>query len=123
MLGLLSPDTVAGDVVLIRQDGQIQRPFSGAAHGKTYGQGKRTAVPESQLQQRKAYAEWAAWGWPASYRKIQVHTLSSRFEEATRIVSVPLRPRSALGLPEGTLLLRRVAVGINASDVNYTSGR
>ena len=40
-------------------------------------------------------------------------------------MSVPAPPSGgvALSLPTGALLLKRVAVGINASDINYTSGR
>lgn len=57
----------------------------------------------------------------ASSLQIQVHTLSSDFNAATRIVTAPLPAASAL--PPGTLLLRRVFVGINASDINYTAGR
>ena len=48
--------------------------------------------------------------------------LSSNFSEAVTIVSSPLMPKAS-DPPPGMLLLKRVAVGINASDINYTSGR
>lgn len=50
---------------------------------------------------------------------IEVHRLSTDFRAATRIVHRPLPP----ALPEGTVLLRRLYAGINASDVNFSAGR
>ncbi len=49
-----------------------------------------------------------------------MHQLSSKFREAARIVTAPL---PAGGPAPGELLLRRVSVGVNASDINFTSGR
>lgn len=49
----------------------------------------------------------------------QVHTLSTDFRAATRIISERL-PRQ---LPPGHVLVRRAYAGVNASDVNYTAGR
>jgi NADPH:quinone reductase-like Zn-dependent oxidoreductase len=45
--------------------------------------------------------------------------LSVDFSDCTRIVSEQLPP----SLPEGHVLMRRIWAGINASDVNFTSGR
>ena len=53
--------------------------------------------------------------------QIEVHRLSSDFRQSTRLVAQPVLPTQQL--PAGTLLLRRVFVGINASDINYTAGR
>lgn len=55
---------------------------------------------------------------PAS--QVQVHTLSPDFTSATRVVDAPT---PALPTPPGTLLLRHVYAGVNASDVNYSAGR
>ncbi|KAL4437515.1 hypothetical protein ABPG77_003496 [Micractinium sp. CCAP 211/92] len=55
----------------------------------------------------------------SSTRVIEVHRLSTDFRAATRIVHRPLPP----ALPEGTVLLRRLYAGINASDVNFSAGR
>ncbi len=55
---------------------------------------------------------------PATFRKIQVHTLSSDFRTATRIVNVPM------SLPTGSNVLVAVTYcGINASDINFTAGK
>jgi len=55
---------------------------------------------------------------PKTYRKIEVAKLSPKFREATRIVSVPLpRPK------ENEVLFKIVWAGINASDINFTSGK
>ena len=48
-----------------------------------------------------------------------MHTLSVDYPAATRIVHATL-PAT---MPDGKLLLRRVWVGINASDINYSAGR
>ena len=56
---------------------------------------------------------------PPSTRKIQVHTLSHNFREATRIISAPL-PSSLSG---DQVLVRNHFVGINASDINFTAGK
>ncbi len=55
------------------------------------------------------------------FTQIVITQLSSKFREAARLVSVPLPPPAQL--PPGCLLVRRVFAGVNASDVNYSSGR
>lgn len=45
--------------------------------------------------------------------------LSTDFREATRITQQPLQ----LTAPKGSVLMRRVWAGVNASDINYTAGR
>jgi NADPH:quinone reductase-like Zn-dependent oxidoreductase len=45
--------------------------------------------------------------------------LSPQFRAATSIVPAPL----ALNPPEGKVLIRRVFAGVNASDINFTSGK
>eukprot|EP00198_Chlamydomonas_reinhardtii_P006628 XP_001695964.1 NADPH:quinone oxidoreductase [Chlamydomonas reinhardtii] len=56
---------------------------------------------------------------------IVITQLSSKFREAARLVAAPLPPPAQLpaALPAGALLVRRVYAGVNASDVNYSSGR
>ena len=49
--------------------------------------------------------------------------LSPKFREATRIVAAlnaSLTPQQPP--PEGRVLIRRVYAGVNASDINFTSG-
>lgn len=57
--------------------------------------------------------------------QIVITQLSSKFREAARLVAAPLPPPAQLpaALPAGALLVRRVYAGVNASDVNYSSGR
>ena len=55
---------------------------------------------------------------PASFRRVVVHTLSADFAAATKIVSAPVPTPGA-----GEVLVERRWTGVNASDVNFTSGR
>ncbi|GAX83190.1 hypothetical protein CEUSTIGMA_g10616.t1 [Chlamydomonas eustigma] len=122
-MSLLHPGTKAGSVLLIRQDGSIHYPYSKSEEGVGVKNPADSLVSVQILPSKRAsYAHWAQKNWPVSYQKIQVHRLSSNFREATSLVTVPLPPLST-SPPTGMLLLKRVAVGINASDINYTSGR
>ncbi|KAL8541373.1 hypothetical protein ACS0TY_002577 [Phlomoides rotata] len=56
---------------------------------------------------------------PQSFEKIIVHTLSHNFRSATSVVRVPLR----LPLKPDYVLLKIIYAGVNASDVNFSSGR
>lgn len=56
---------------------------------------------------------------PHSFEKIVVHTLSHKFRNATRIVSTPLR----LPIKPHHVLVKIIYAGVNASDVNFSSGR
>lgn len=54
-----------------------------------------------------------------TYRKIQVHQLSTDFGEATRIITLPI----PTDLPADACWINVYHVGINASDINFTAGR
>ncbi|PNH03759.1 Zinc-binding alcohol dehydrogenase domain-containing protein 2, partial [Tetrabaena socialis] len=55
---------------------------------------------------------------------IVIVELSSNFRTAARLVTAPLPyGPSAPPPPRGSLLVRRVYAGVNASDINYSSGR
>lgn len=56
---------------------------------------------------------------PASFRKVRVARLSEDFAAATEVVSTPM-PGT---IPPGHVLMRRLYAGVNASDINFTSGR
>ncbi|KAJ8766623.1 hypothetical protein K2173_001143 [Erythroxylum novogranatense] len=56
---------------------------------------------------------------PQSYEKIIVHTLSHNFRHATRVIRAPL----PLPLGPHQVLLKVIYAGVNASDVNFSSGR
>ncbi|KZV37445.1 zinc-binding alcohol dehydrogenase domain-containing protein 2 [Dorcoceras hygrometricum] len=56
---------------------------------------------------------------PPNFQKIVVHTLSHNFHSATSVVRAPLR----LPLKPDHVLLKIIYAGVNASDVNFSSGR
>ncbi|KAK6282601.1 hypothetical protein POUND7_016426 [Theobroma cacao] len=56
---------------------------------------------------------------PPSFEKVVVHTLSHHFRDATHIVRVPLK----LPIESDHVLLKIIYAGVNASDVNFSSGR
>ncbi|CAA2958098.1 Zinc-binding alcohol dehydrogenase domain-containing protein 2 [Olea europaea subsp. europaea] len=56
---------------------------------------------------------------PQNFEKIIVHTLSHNFRSATSVVWAPLR----LPLKPDDVLLKIIYAGVNASDVNFSSGR
>lgn len=56
---------------------------------------------------------------PQSFEKLVVHTLSNNFRNATRIVQMPLR----LPIKPHHVLVKVIYAGVNASDINYSSGR
>ena len=55
---------------------------------------------------------------PESYRRVEVHRLTSDFAAATRVVSAPTPSPK-----RGEVLIERRWTGVNASDVNFTAGR
>ena len=97
VLGMLSPETKPGTVLLIRQEGSVQQPFSrggaGGARAQEQGgpklglslpsaaSGSATASPAKPMGgklQREAMATWATRDRPASYKK------ASSFRATTR---------------------------------------
>ncbi|XP_062091740.1 uncharacterized protein LOC133797735 [Humulus lupulus] len=56
---------------------------------------------------------------PHSFEKIVVHTLTHNFRSATSIVRSPLR----LPIEPHHVLVKIIYAGVNASDVNFSSGR
>uniref|UniRef100_A0A383V8Q9 Alcohol dehydrogenase-like N-terminal domain-containing protein n=1 Tax=Tetradesmus obliquus TaxID=3088 RepID=A0A383V8Q9_TETOB len=140
----------AGCVALLLQNGTVVDPFAAnPAHGALQQTGARVVTSNSRtssssssssskqqpvsalaaasaasmarFSSRKAMQGFAAQPLPKAYSKLQVVRLSVKFAEAVQRVTVPM-PLPAQ-LPAGTVLVRRLFVGINASDVNYTSGR
>ncbi|KAL8238271.1 hypothetical protein R6Q59_019352 [Mikania micrantha] len=55
---------------------------------------------------------------PKSFEKVTVHTLSHNFRGATSIVRAPLK----LPIKPDHVLLKVIYAGVNASDVNFSSG-
>ncbi|KAJ3104958.1 Prostaglandin reductase 3 [Phlyctochytrium planicorne] len=59
---------------------------------------------------------------PATFQKWTVHTLSQKFEEATKLDTVQTA-KVVEALKPHEVLIRNHYVAINASDINYTAGR
>nr|GEY88301.1 ARP protein [Tanacetum cinerariifolium] len=55
---------------------------------------------------------------PQSFEKVTIHTLSHNFRRATSVVRAPLK----LPIIPGHILLKVIYAGVNASDVNFSSG-
>jgi hypothetical protein len=80
---------------------------------------KRNASAAQRAQSAAAPARIAApVQLPAQFRRWVVHRLSHKFEEATSL-DVAQMPTD---VPAGHVLIRRHITGVNASDVNFTSG-
>ncbi|WCJ17654.1 ARP protein (REF) [Euphorbia peplus] len=56
---------------------------------------------------------------PQSFEKVIVHTLSHNFRNATKVVRAPLR----LPIEPNQAVVKILYAGVNASDVNFSSGR
>lgn len=106
-----------GKILLVSQSGKTVTIFH-----STPQRAQPRSSSKASIQELAHYAAWARKNWPKNYKKIQVYKLSSDFREATSVIFAPLPPLSS-PLPNGSLLVRRVAVGVNASDVNRSSGR
>lgn len=112
-----------GTVLIVTQKGKTKRFPSDYLNQEVKSFSKlRPSKHKPTSAELAHYASWAQRDWPSQYKKFQVYQLSNNFREATRLVTVPLPPLSS-PLPPGHLLIRRVGVGVNASDVNRTSGR
>lgn len=82
---------------------------------------RRAGLPAaSQSAPSAELARWATSRLSGDYAAVRVVRLSPDFPAATRLERLPL---PALPLPPGKALVRRVWAGVNASDVNFTSGR
>ena len=89
--------------------------------GSSGGAGDDSSSSAVTRYSAAALRSFAAVALPGGYRQLQVVRLSSSFREATKLGEVPM-PRVE-GLAAGHVLVRRLFVGVNASDINYTSGR
>jgi len=95
-------------------------PQAGAAarYWRFPGGDERASAPPPRAPPPAARVAWAAGALPQTAEAVEVHSLSRDFGAATRIAARPVRPP-----PPGHALVRRAWAGVNASDVNLTSGR
>ncbi|GAB2267259.1 hypothetical protein Dimus_002244 [Dionaea muscipula] len=76
-------------------------------------------LPRSKTRGRFSIIDPQKFKIPESFEKIVVQTLSPNFRGATMVVCVPLRSE----IKPDHVLLKIVYAGVNASDVNFSSGR
>ncbi|XP_021625824.1 prostaglandin reductase-3 isoform X2 [Manihot esculenta] len=76
-------------------------------------------VRSSASRRRVAFKAPTNLQLPQSFEKIVVHALSHNFRNATSIVRTPLQ----LPIEPHQVLVKVVYAGVNASDVNFSSGR
>lgn len=75
-------------------------------------------LPSSKLKSRSSFVAPLNIQIPQSFDKIVVHTLSHNFRGATSVVHTPLR----LPIKPDHVLVKIIYAGVNASDVNFSSG-
>ncbi|KAM7479198.1 hypothetical protein LguiA_027411 [Lonicera macranthoides] len=76
-------------------------------------------VRSSKLSKKSPFVAPSNLQVPQSFEKLVVHTLSHNFRTATGIVRAPLK----LPIKPDHVLLKIIYAGVNASDVNFSSGR
>lgn len=113
-VGILQDANSAGQVAMVMSSGEVMTP-SIPRLKKLQGSGLSGGGAKSVVSMDPGPI-------PKTARKVVVTTLSPDFRKATRIERFPL-PTTAVALPPGTVLIRYLYCGINASDVNFTSGK
>jgi hypothetical protein len=99
----------------------VPRAYWRFAGERTSGHvGVAVAAATQHAPPSAALAAWAA-ALPPTAGRVEVHALSADFRAATRVVRSP--PPSLAAVPPGRVLVRRLWAGVNASDVNFSSGR
>ncbi|XAR59461.1 15-hydroxyprostaglandin dehydrogenase (NAD(+)) [Bertholletia excelsa] len=76
-------------------------------------------LPSSKMRRHSSFKAPLNLQLPQSFEKVVVRTLSHNFRSATSIVRKPLR----LPIKPGHVLVKVIYAGVNASDVNFSSGR
>jgi hypothetical protein len=97
----------------------IQRYWRFPFDGTPMDGRRRNLMAAEQPRRHPAWVAWAAQPLPSTQSCVRVHTLSSDFGAATRVDTVALNPTPR----PGHALVRRIYAGVNASDVNFSSGR
>jgi NAD(P)-dependent dehydrogenase (short-subunit alcohol dehydrogenase family) len=107
-------DQVVGKCVLVLSTGEVMIPKWPSL------QKLKLKSPSTACSTTDTYIYKVPRVLPNQARKIIVTRLSPNFHEATQIVTFPL---SSSQIPEGCVLIKNFYCGINASDVNFTSGK
>ncbi|KAG7030991.1 Prostaglandin reductase-3 [Cucurbita argyrosperma subsp. argyrosperma] len=93
----------------------------GMEYSPTPAEEAKYLLPSSSLRKNSSSTFFQKIEIPQSFDKvcvIVVHTLSHNFREATSIVRAPLR----LPIKPDQVLVKIIYAGVNASDVNFSSG-
>ncbi|KAG9450919.1 hypothetical protein H6P81_010884 [Aristolochia fimbriata] len=91
----------------------------GSEYWPTHAEEKKYLVNPRQSKGRSPSYIVPSLVIPQNFEKIIVHTLTHNFLSATKIVRTPLR----LPIQSQHVLVKILHAGVNASDVNFTSGR
>lgn len=102
-----------GAAVVMLQNGRVYDFDPVQKRGSSAGSGQRGAAATAP-----AAAMVPVGPLPQSYRAWQVQKLSRDFRQATALVKLQL----PAAVPKGSVLIKRLITGVNASDVNFTSG-
>ena len=79
LISLIDPETKSGTVLLIRQDGTMQQPFTknkalqGLNQNGGYSGGGGSLVPAHgppSRQRQQAAVSWVTQNWPTTYKKV-----------------------------------------------------
>ncbi|XP_020573422.1 uncharacterized protein LOC110019897 [Phalaenopsis equestris] len=111
-LELITDETKAGACLWITKR-------RGLEYWPTPVEEKKYRIPSLRSKKSSNYIPPSNIDVPNAFEKVVVHTLSHDFRSATKIVrtqlSLPIKPEHAL--------VKIIYAGVNASDVNYSSGR
>ncbi|WOH04726.1 hypothetical protein DCAR_0624138 [Daucus carota subsp. sativus] len=109
---LISDETKAGSCLWITNR-------RGMEYWPTPMEEAKYLVRPSKLREKSQAISTSSFQLPESFEKIIVHKLSHKFRSATSIVRTPLR----IPIKPDHVLVKIIYAGVNASDVNFSSGR
>ncbi|KAK9671027.1 hypothetical protein RND81_12G001800 [Saponaria officinalis] len=111
-LQLITDETRAGSCLWITNR-------RGLEYWPTPAEEAKYRVPSSKSSRRSTLIDPMNIELPKSFKKIVVHSLNHNFRAATRILRAPLTP----SIKRNHALVKIIYAGVNASDVNFSSGR
>ncbi|KNA21720.1 hypothetical protein SOVF_040850 [Spinacia oleracea] len=111
-LELITDETKAGSCLWITNR-------RGLEYWPTPAEEAKYRVPSSNFKSRSMLTYALELKLPQSFEKLVVHTLNHNFRDATRILRTPL----VLPIKRNHVLVKILYAGVNASDVNFSSGR
>ncbi|XP_058743671.1 uncharacterized protein LOC131616375 [Vicia villosa] len=108
---LITDESKAGDCLWITNR-------LGMEYWPTPSEEAKYTIRSTRLRRRTEYKA-PSIKLPESFEKIVVHTLTHNFRNATGLARAPLR----LPIKSNYVLVKIIYAGVNASDVNFSSGR